>query len=69
VQGVKGDRGPDGFSAYEVAKQQGFYGTQPEWLASLQGTQEIEAHVASQTPHAVYDDLPSLNLLFENGLV
>jgi hypothetical protein len=56
-------------TAYEVAQHQGFYGTQAEWLDSLQGTQEIEAHVASATPHPAYDDLPSLNLLFENGLV
>lgn len=29
----------------------------------------INSHVASPTPHPSYDDLPSLTLLFENGLV
>jgi len=28
--------GPRGFSAYEVALQNGFVGTEAEWLASLQ---------------------------------
>jgi len=27
------------------------------------------AHIQSPTPHPVYDDLPSLTLLFENGLI
>ena len=30
-------RGPRGYSAYEVAVQDGFEGTEEEWLASLQG--------------------------------
>lgn len=25
-------------------------------------------HLADETPHAVYDDLPSFTLIFENGL-
>lgn len=29
----------------------------------------IEAHVVDPTPHPIYDDIPSLNVLFENGLV
>lgn len=29
----------------------------------------ILAHVHSPTPHPVYDDTPSLKLLFENGLI
>lgn len=32
-----GKQGPRGYSAYEVAKQNGFKGTQAEWLASLKG--------------------------------
>lgn len=31
--------------------------------------EEFMAHIQSSTPHPVYDDLPSLTLLFENGLV
>lgn len=29
----------------------------------------LEEHVADTTPHPAYDDLPSLSLLFQNGLV
>lgn len=29
----------------------------------------LQAHIDSPTPHPAYDDLPSLSLLFENGLV
>lgn len=31
--------------------------------------QILDAHVHSSTPHPAYDDIPSLTLLFENGLV
>lgn len=27
------------------------------------------AHKQEETPHSVYDDIPSLELIFENGLV
>jgi hypothetical protein len=29
----------------------------------------INAHIADATPHPAYDDLPSLTLLLENGLI
>lgn len=29
----------------------------------------VTTHVNDLTPHPAYDDLPSLSLLFENGLV
>lgn len=29
----------------------------------------LEAHENSETPHPAYDDIPSLTLLFENGLI
>ena len=29
----------------------------------------LVAHLADETPHPVYDDIPSLTLLFENGLM
>lgn len=32
-------------------------------------TGPLEQHVSSATPHPEYDDLPSLSLLFENGLL
>lgn len=37
-KGDKGDTGADGKSAYEVAKDNGFEGTEAEWLDSLKGT-------------------------------
>lgn len=37
VQGPKGDPGDDGLSAYEVALDNGFIGTEAEWLESLVG--------------------------------
>lgn len=58
-----------GESAYEVAKANGFQGSQTEWLASIDGNAAVEAHIESQTPHPAYDDLPSMSLLFENGLI
>lgn len=35
--GTPGPRGPDGYSAYEVAVQNGFQGSEAEWQASLVG--------------------------------
>jgi hypothetical protein len=37
--GATGETGPDGASAYQVAVQGGFVGTEAEWLASLEGEQ------------------------------
>ena len=37
VAGSKGDKGDPGDSAYEVAKANGYSGTETEWLASLKG--------------------------------
>lgn len=63
--------GPRGKSAYEVALDNGFVGTEEEWLASLEADSnaEIAAHITNPTPHPAYDDMNSLTLLFENGLV
>ena len=36
----QGRGGKDGLSAYEVAKKQGFSGTEKEWLNSLQAQME-----------------------------
>ena len=35
--GVTGPRGEQGYSAYQIAQQKGFIGTEEEWLASLKG--------------------------------
>lgn len=37
LRGVKGDTGANGASAYEIAVQNGFVGTEQEWLNSLTG--------------------------------
>lgn len=37
IKGEKGDKGDDGASAYEVAVDNGFVGTESQWLASLKG--------------------------------
>lgn len=37
TNGINGVNGKDGLSAYQVAVQNGFVGTQPQWIASLKG--------------------------------
>ena len=37
--GPKGDKGADGLSAYQIACNHGFTGTEQEWLDSLKGAQ------------------------------
>ena len=37
LQGEKGDTGADGKSAYQVAVDNGYIGTETEWIASLKG--------------------------------
>ena len=32
-------------------------------------SEELSTHVGSSNPHPAYDDLASLSLLFENGLI
>ena len=50
---IKGDRG---YSAYEIAVQNGFEGTETEWLESLKGdvTGELGLEVIDGKLHAVY---------------
>lgn len=38
LKGEKGDPGPTGPSAYDIAVKNGFKGTEPEWLLSLHGS-------------------------------
>ncbi len=40
--GPQGDRGADGSSAYEIAVENGFSGTESDWLASLVGPEGIQ---------------------------
>lgn len=62
-------RGEPGKSAYQSAVDSGFLGTEQEWVDSIVTTDDLNAHINDETPHPVYDDIPSLNLLFENGLI
>jgi hypothetical protein len=67
--GVSALRGEQGLSAYEVALANGFVGTEQDWLDSIMTQDDLAAHVNSESPHPHYDDLPSLTILFENGLI
>ena len=44
--------GEDGKSAYEIAVENGFEGTEVEWLESLKGQdgQDVDVNVVSETP-------------------
>lgn len=63
--------GDTGKSAYELAVDNGFVGTEAEWLASLTdyANEILDEHIQHVTPHPAYDDIQSLTLIFENGLV
>lgn len=39
---LKGDNGVDGLSAYQIARSQGFVGTELEWLESLKGKDGVD---------------------------
>ena len=47
--GAKGDRGTDGANAYQIAVNNGYVGTEQDWLLTLKGEQGLpgvfEAHV------------------------
>lgn len=42
IQGPAGANGSDGLSAYQIAVNNGFVGTESAWLASLEGPQGIQ---------------------------
>lgn len=67
--GVTALRGKQGLSAYEVAVVNGFVGSEQDWLDTIMTQDDLANHVNSETPHPHYDDLPSLTILFENGLL
>lgn len=45
IQGDTGERGGDGKSAYDLAVENGFEGTQSEWITSLEGKSAYEVAV------------------------
>ena len=49
-QGEKGNTGDNGKSAYEIAKELGYQGTEEEWLESLKGPQGIQGDVGPEGP-------------------
>jgi len=55
-ESIKGDRGPRGYSAYELAAQEGYSGTLSQWLESLDGEDGDDARelVASEQ-HGLID--------------
>lgn len=48
LKGEKGDPGSDGKSAYEIAVDNGFVGTETEWLESLKGSSEGNNKIPSK---------------------
>lgn len=62
-------RGENGLSTYDIAVRNGFVGTEAEWIASFLTVDALTDHVNDPTPHPAYDDISSLQLLFENGLI
>ena len=65
-QGEKGDAGDAGKSAFDIAKELGYAGTEEEWLASLIGPQGIQGEQGPEgpagldgkfDPETVFDDL------------
>lgn len=56
AKGDKGDPGATGESAYQIALDNGFVGTEAEWLASLKGAPGSDAAVDAETavPTSLY---------------
>ena len=48
--GVAGPRGEQGLSAYDIAKKNGYTGTEEEWLKSLQGPQGVKGDTGAAGP-------------------
>ena len=57
TQGPAGEAGADGKSAYQSAVEQGFEGTEEEWLASLKGPQGEKGEDGNFDMDALYDIL------------
>lgn len=64
ARGERGATGPRGLQG-----EQGPVGpTGPQGPAGADGTAAVIEHIGDETPHPVYDDAPSLTLLFENRI-
>ena len=50
ISGVKGDDGASGKSAYELAEENGYSGSESEWLASLKGAKGDKGEKGDQGP-------------------
>lgn len=58
--GPQGPRGEDAFIGGDIS----------EVVSDLEAlADQLALHIVDSTPHPAYDDIPSLTLLFENGLV
>lgn len=57
TQGPQGEAGADGKSAYQSALEQGFEGTEEEWLASLKGAQGEKGEDGKFDMETLYDIL------------
>ncbi len=55
ADGKNGTNGSNGKSAYEIAKENGFKGTEAEWLASLAGTQGSSCSIKVNEQKNGYD--------------
>lgn len=69
-----GEMGPRGYSAYEIAVQNGFVGTEAEWLASLEGAPGPEGPAGDTGPvgpagAAGEDGASAYEVAVENGFV
>ena len=56
---IKGDKGENGKSAYEIALDNGFVGTEQEWLASLKADAvgDVESMIQEQLEETVSDNV------------
>jgi len=58
-----------GDTAVAVPGPPGPPGTPVDTVTPIELADAIEDHRAEPTPHYAYDDMPSLTLIYENGLV
>ena len=69
--GQDGVNGSDGKSAYEIAVENGFVGTESEWLASLKGADGKDAPEVDLSNYATKDELQKLeeNAVYLENLI
>lgn len=64
--GPAGESGKDGKSAYEIAVENGFEGTEEEWLASLKGKDGIDATPVEANPETTEESEVLESLKIDN---